>query len=529
MNRVNFVPYRVMIVAFAIISTTSTTYAFEITKGDSEFRLSLNNTLKYSTAFRLKNASSTLTSSPNQDDGNNNFNKGLVSNRFDLLTELDGVYKNFGFRVSGATWYDDVYHRSTDNQSNTSNNTSANEFSSHTKKIMGGDVDLLDALVYANFPVVDGMEGTVRVGRHTLLWGESLFFGANGIAGGQAPRDIIKLSSVPNSQTKETAIPTGKISLDIPLSETLTLGAYVGYEWEKSRMVPMGAYLSSVDTLEGESLLAGPNRLIRARDIGGSDSGQYGIQLKWTNYDLDADFGFYATRHNAYTSSNLYNNFPASEYQFAYAQGIESYGVSMAKSIGLWSLAGEMSYRRNAPLSSLSQNLTPGGIRYDNGKNPGYAIGETAHAQVSWIASLGPSIISREASFIGEVAWNTRLKTTENENMLNPNADRSAVGMRLVYSPTYRQLFDGLDVSPSIGLGHTWGKSSAIGPGFGVDGGGDINFGVRAIYRNNWTASANYITYLGKEANFLDNRNAAQYTQALKDRDFISFSLQTTF
>jgi hypothetical protein len=156
-------------------------------------------------------------------------------------------------------------------------------------------------------------------------------------------------------------------------------------------------------------------------------------------------------------------------------------------------------------------------------------VGETLHAQVSWIASLGPSFISREASFVGEIAWNKRHKVTKNEPMLNPNADRTATALRMVYSPTYRQLFDGVDVTPSVGLGYAWGKSSAVGPAFGVDKGGDINFGVRAVYLGEWLASINFVKYLGPEAPTLDNASRAQFKQALKDRDFVSFSLSTTF
>jgi hypothetical protein len=113
--------------------------------------------------------------------------------------------------------------------------------------------------------------------------------------------------------------------------------------------------------------------------------------------------------------------------------------------------------------------------------------------------------------------------------MLNPNADRTATALRMVYSPTYRQLFSGVDVTPSVGVGYAWGKSSAVGPAFGVDKGGDINFGVRALYLGEWTASVNFIKFLGPEGPTLDNANNAQFKQALKDRDYVSFALSTTF
>jgi hypothetical protein len=89
----------------------------------------------------------------------------------------------------------------------------------------------------------------------------------------------------------------------------------------------------------------------------------------------------------------------------------------------------------------------------------------------------------QEASFVGEVAWNQRVKFTRNAQMANPNATKSATALRMVLTPTYRQVLPGLDLSPSIGVGYTAGRSSALGsPAFGVDKGGDFNLGLGAVY-----------------------------------------------
>jgi len=68
--------------------------AFEVETGQPDLKILWDTTLKYSTAFRLKNPSSAIvggsnydasgsTYFPNTDDGSNNFKKGLVSNRLD--------------------------------------------------------------------------------------------------------------------------------------------------------------------------------------------------------------------------------------------------------------------------------------------------------------------------------------------------------------------------------------------------------------------------------------------------------------
>lgn len=527
--------------------------AFEIETGDPDFKLRWDNTLKYSAALRLDKpltALSTTAFGPrgvvgpnnlNQDDGNNNFGRGLVSNRLDLLSELDASYGAFGARLSAAAWYDAVYNRGNQNSSTSANHTPRNEFPQETREVMGRKAELLDAFVYGRFDLGE-MPASVRLGRHTLLWGESLFFGSNGIAGGMAPLDLPKLLSVPNSQFKEIARPTGKLSGQVQLSPSLTLGAYVGYEWEKTRLMPVGAYLSTSDSLGpgAERINAGPlGAFVRQADLDASENGQYGLQLRWRVDAIETDLGFYAIRYHATGPSNIWTTLSgappalaASSYRWAYHEGVRAFGVSAAKTVGEWSLAAEASYRQNTPLASSGQTVIPAfgqGVDFNNSDRPGYAVGETAHLQFSWLASLGPSFLAKEASFLGEIAWNTRVKVTRNEAMLNPNADKSATAMRLVFSPSYRQVLPGLDLSPSLGLGYGWGKSSAVGPAFAVDHGGDLTLGLGAVYLGTWNANLSAVRFLGRAASTLDNSNNAQFQQALKDRNFLSLSLRTTF
>jgi hypothetical protein len=249
---------------------------------------------------------------------------------------------------------------------------------------MGRKAELLDAFVFGKFQLGD-KPATVRLGRHTLLWGESLFFGANGIAGGMAPLDLPKLLSVPNSQFKEIARPTGKLSGQMQLSDGFTLGAYVAYEWEKTRLMPVGAYLSSSDSLGpgAERINAGPTGTFAyAGDVDARDSGQGGVQLRWHVDALDTDFGLYAIRYHATGPSNIWTTLAgappalsASSFRWAYHEGIRAFGASFAKTIDEWSLAGEASYRQNTPLASSGQSVIP-------------AIGLGAVYLGSWNANL---------------------------------------------------------------------------------------------------------------------------------------------
>jgi hypothetical protein len=538
-------PLMLAAITLAILGITDSAGAIELDSGNPDVKIRWDNTVKYSLMHRMESASPALSAAlpvtANQDDGNNNFSRGLVSNRLDLFSELDFSATNYGARVSAAAWYDGVYNQGTSNTSFTSNHNPRGDFPDETRKLMGRNAEVLDAFVWGKFDLGE-KTASVRLGRHTLLWGESLFFGANGIAGGQAPLDLIKLLSVPNATFKEIAQPTGKLSGQVQLTDSVTLGAYLGYEWKKTRLIPVGAYLSTSDALGAgaERINAGPAGAFTALgDIEPSQSGQGGVQLRWRADSIDTDFGLYAIRYHATGPSNIYTTltgFPpaltASTFQWAYHEGIRAFGASFAKTINEWSLAGEVSIRQNTPLASSGQAvLSSIGVNagLDNASKPGYAVGETVHAQFSWLASLGPSFVSREASFLGEIAWNNRTKVTLNEQMLNPNADQAAMGIRMVYSPVYRQALPGLDLTPSIGMGYTWGRSSAVGPAFGVDKGGDINLGVSGVYLGRWTVAANYVHYLGEAAPTLDATNNAQYLQALKDRNFLTLSIRTTF
>jgi hypothetical protein len=543
--------HRLTALAFATVLAAGA-QAFEVDTGSEDFKLRWDNTVKYSAATRLKSRSPALATTArgpggvvvgpnnlNQDDGDNNFAKGWVSNRLDLFSEADISFRrDLGARISGAAWYDAVYQQHTDNRTASSNHSPASDFPDETRRVMGRKAEWLDAFVYAKGDIGD-TPVSARLGRHSLLWGESLFFGANGIAGGQAPVDLVKLTTVPNSQFKETVRPTGKLSAQVQVGSDASIGAYVGYEWERSRFIPVGSYLSATDVLGpgAEIVNTGPGGIYRrGGEVTPAGTGQGGLQFRFRAWD--ADFGLYAIRYHATAPSNLYFTrsavapgvTAANSFQVQYHEGIRAYGLSAAKTLEEWSLAGEVSYRQNTPLSSFGQTEVIGVSRaFDTRSNPSYAVGESVHAQFSWVASLGPSFVSQEASFLGEIAWNARTRFTTNAQYANPLADRSAVGLRMVYTPTYRQVIDGLDLAPSVGIGVTRGRSSAVGPGFGVDRGGDMNVGITGTYLDRWIAALNYVHYFGPEGGSLDNAQFAQFKQALKDRDYLTLSVRTTF
>lgn len=510
--------------------------AAQIDVGDPDVNLRWDNTVKYSNAFRLGPRSSIVMADARTDDGDRNFAPGLVSNRLDLLSELDVSYKGFGARASEAAWYDSVYNESNDNDSPaTSNNIHEpyNRFSAATRDRMGRKAELLDAFVFAKGMVGD-MSGTIRFGRHTLIFGESLFFGANGIANAQGPVDLVKLLSVPSSQFKEVLRPVEQVSGQLQITPKLSANAYYQLKWDRSVIPPVGSYLSTSDIAGEGAESAGP--FIRGRDIVPRNSGQGGLQLRYRT-DFDFEFGLFGARYSD-KSPNIYltldpTTFAPANLVQVYAQDITTFGASFSTTVGSWNIAGESSVRNNTPLVSDPQVVVAGAA--DNLHDPAYAVGRTAHAQVSAVYLLQTTPLWQGGVFLAELAANRRLSISRNPAAMDPNTTRDALALRMVLSPTYYQVWSGVDLSVPIGLGYNpAGRSSAVFAfNGGVAHGGDFSLGLTATCNETWELGMNLVTYFGHTESFLvpPNSNTAflSFGQALHDRDFASFYVKHTF
>lgn len=520
-------------------------HGFEISTDNSEIKARWDNTFKYSAAFRLKNPSDLLTTittpaGANVDDGDRNFRRGLISNRLDLLSEFDISYRNFGARVSGAAWYDSVYNRSNDNDSpNSANATSVpyNEFTAGTRDLMGRYGEFLDAFVYGKGEL-GNLPASFRLGRHTLLYGESLFFGANGIAGAQSPVDVIKAVGVPNSQFKEFIRPVAQASGQIAVMPNLTVGGYYQFDWERNRLPPVGSYFSFVDILDkgGERLIAatpfGPFGILgRGADMKAKNSGQFGAQLKYRPESYGGEWGLYASQFHS-KNPVVYNQFYSGQYRLVYPEKIRAYGASFSTTLDALQVSAEVSMRTNMPLQA------PGGainlfapVNENNNSNPAYAVGRSGHAQLSWIYSMPRTPLWEGGFLLGEIAWNRRLSVSKNPGQIDPNATRDASALWLSIQPQYFQVLPGLDLTVPIGLTYgISGKSSVVdfSPA-APHRGGNISVGIVGNYRNTWLATLNYTHYYGDGGQVLDPNFNFSYLNVWKDRDFISLSIQRTF
>jgi hypothetical protein len=496
--------------------------AFEVDTR-SEVKVRWDNMVRYSAARRLGGQSPALLANINTDDGNRNFDTGLISNRLDLLSELDVTYKSTGLRVSGAAWYDTRYNRPNDHDSPSTANPFTvpyNAFTDATRELHGRRAEILDAFVFANGSI-GNMPASVRVGKHTLLWGESLLLATNGISYGQAPLDTIKAQSSPGSQAKELFMPVGQVSGQLQPSDDLSLAAFVQYDWRKSRLPAAGSYFSSADTRDagGERLLLAPQpgpALLRGTDATARDSGQWGISARYYARELDTEFGVYHLRFND-KLPQVYTRPGEGSYALVYPEDIRVLGASFSTVVGDTNVAGEIHVRRHMPLASVPLTVPPG-TPADNRNNPLYAVGNTVHAQVSVIHPLTATPWWDSATISAEAGGLYRTSVTRNAGNLDPARDRSAWGFSVRFTPSYLQVLPELDLSVPVSLTYNVKGKTPVTSAFNGDNAGNFSIGLNGEYRKTWNVALQYTNYFGGAA-----------VQPLKDRDFISLSLQRTF
>jgi len=544
-------------------------YAAGAEDGGDGVRLTWNNSVRYGLAARTRGQDPALTRNPNADDGNRNFGKGLIVNRIELFSELDAELRpGTGARISGQAWYDTVYNRSNDNPGFAGGavpnhfSAPANEFTATTRRLHGRDAQLRDAFIFHKFDAA-GRPVTVRLGQHALVWGESLFFAGNAIAGAQSPFDIARLQADPTAQAKEFVLPVPQISGQVQLTPTTTVAAYYQFDWKPNRFPAVGSYFSTSDVFGpgAENMWVGPGASVgRAPDLEPKKSGQGGVQLRWSA--LETDFGLYAVRFHDKTPQLVtqVGMGPTGPrpigFRHAYHEGTTALGFSASRTFGDANIAVEASVRRNQVLASSGGTADASALlsvitgfpipASDNTDHPAYAVGKTAHLNVSTIWTLQPSALWREAMLVGEVAWNRMLSCDKNcvspapgaAPALDPNGKRDALGLRLVFSPMYRQVAPGLDVAVPIGLGWSprGSRSLAMGPGIlPPDHGGDVTLGLAAVYNNTWNINLAYTHFLGRADTTLSSDPARAsappftYGQSLKDRNFVSLTVRRSF
>ncbi|MCA0243664.1 MAG: DUF1302 domain-containing protein [Proteobacteria bacterium] len=538
--------------------------AIGIDVGNDDVQVRFDNTVRYNLGLRADSQNEAILRAINNDDGDRNFKRhAIVTNRIDLLSEFDVVYrKSLGARVSGAAWYDQAYTGALDNTSVATSNhlaggVQALGLSNVTRRYFkGASGEFLDAFVFAAGDV-GGMAATLRLGRHTINWGEALLGGGaiHGISYGQAPLDQAKALATPGIEAKELYRPLNQVSGQIQVTPTLSLAAQYYLEWKSYRFPEAGSYLGFSDALldGGEAILlpvGGTTRLVtRAADVKPKDRGDWGLAMRWSPEWLDGTAGLYYRKFSDKVPQQATLRPTASppipqQYLLMYGSDIEMLGLSLTRQIAGISVGVDLNHRRNMPLVSGGVNLVTATTALPQPGQTLGARGNTWHAVVNAIGSLPSTPLYNAASWNAELTWSHWSKVTSDPyNVFKgsatyaanaANIDRvtkDAVGIAIGFTPTWYQVFPGADlalpVSASIGVD----GNSAVSLG-GNKGAGSYAIGLALDVQSRYRFDLKYVDYFGSFNTNATTGAVAVYngsTAMLKDRGAVYFTFKTTF
>ncbi len=291
--------------------------AFELSGSSGKYTLNLDITLSYGARYRVQERDMSIISpfeggtaySVNGDDGDLNFDKGIVSNTPKATVDLSFAYDlgsnySIGLFARASAFYDFALMGSCCERT---------ELTDEALDWAGSRTELLDAYLWWQFPI-----GEIRVGSQVLNWGESTF-----IQGGLSVINPVDVSAlrVPGSELREAFRPVGMVWASFDLSSNLSVEGFYEYEWEPIVIDPPGTYFSTNDFAGpgGEDVFLafadfpdtgeqpffmGPDRdtlypypfmsVPRADTQEAKDGGQYGLALRWYLPSLGGtEFGLY--------------------------------------------------------------------------------------------------------------------------------------------------------------------------------------------------------------------------------------------
>ncbi len=514
-----------------------------------------------------------LAYSVNNDDGNVNYNKGLISNAIKVTHDLDLEYKNFGAFVRGSYFYD--FH-----------NSDKSELTKAAKDKVAKDADLLDAYVRGSFDI-GGRPLDLRVGNQVVSWGESTFI-QNSI-NVLNPIDVAKIR-IPGAELREALLPVPMVWASQQLTDNITLEAVYLARFEHTEIDPRGTYFSTNDFASdgGEYIAVGfgavpdvvcgtaspfsVNCVPRNADRDADDDGQFGLALRVFAPQLnDTEFGlFFAKYHSrlpiisavATTTPGQPTAPMNGRYFIEYPEDIKLYGISFNTELSDSGVAlqGEYSHRVDVPLqiedveillsalcspaSQLATNPVLGCPAGPGGEIAGYRRHEVGQLQFTGTKVFG-SVNPFNASqwvLLAEVGvthvYDLPSKGTLRyegpgtplpgnalaaagsgvPQQLDGWADETSWGYRFVTRLDYNSALGAATLSPRIAFAHDVNGTSPGPGGNFIEDRKAITLGLGINYLNQWTGDFSYTNFFG----------GGSFNQ-IHDRDFVAFNVKYSF
>lgn len=179
--------------------------------------------------------------SSNIDDGNLNYDKGIVSSNVRATGEVAARWRNFGAYARVTGFYDFV---------NQDKDPQRTEFNGDAEKLVGSDIELRESYIsWRFFP--GGMPTIFRVGQQIINWSETSF-----VRDGLDIINPVNLVTVlqPTSIQEDLRTPQRMVWFAANITETFSVEAFYQYEWEPVKLPPVGWYFSNLDAIGGEGL-----------------------------------------------------------------------------------------------------------------------------------------------------------------------------------------------------------------------------------------------------------------------------------
>lgn len=528
--------------------------AFEIPTSNSDLAVRWDNTVKYNVGWRLGERDKTLGDTWGLQAGEYIFDKGdVVTNRLDVLTEFDVIYKkNFGVRVSAALWYDNAYD---DNVKGNPAYQAAgmgtaypnNKFTHSVSRYYTHSGEILDAFVFGRVDLGD-VPVNIKAGRHNIYWGESLFSPIHGVSYSQSPVDFRKAIATPGSDAKELFLPLNQISAQAQITDGFSVAAQYLLDWKPYRIYEGGTYFTYFDPFfQGGTNYLG-TQFLGDVDTGPfakpKDRGDWGVNAKW-NSEFGT-LGLYARKFDDKVMAVLSD--PNGNLVNAYAKDVKLWGVSLSKQLGGVAYGAELVHRKNTALNSVF-----GGTQM--------ARGDTWHALVNAIAFVGKTALFDSAVVLAEVTY-SRLDKVYGSTAANYSAEgytcigptllpngtkkdgcstKDAFGLSLTVTPTWYQALPSVDLTMPLHY-DTGLKGNSPVPFGGNEHSGTWSIGLGADYLSKYKLDISYNRYFGDYtavpnwfAGTVPGIGAMQFGSSnggnaiIHDRDMLSITFKTTF
>ncbi|MGJ7517617.1 DUF1302 domain-containing protein [Pseudomonas baetica] len=584
-------PLALAIVALMTGSASATT--FDI---NDDWSLSTKTTLSLGSSWSTQNPDKSLMTRANAlqaqgvqangtsvsaDDNRLNFERGdPISQVFKGLTDISLDGQGQGAFVRFKYWYDHAYE---------TRNGRFKDFDDSgwddLSKFKG--FEMLDAYVWKDFQVAEHPL-SVKVGNQVLSWGESLLIqnGINVIN----PLDITAFNR-PGVEIKEGQLPVEMVSFSFGLSDTTNLEGFYQYNWRPSVLDGCGTFFAASDAIQKgcgplylsqvltdqQMQAAGLYAPSRGNESP-SDNGQFGFALRQMIPALnDAEAAIYFINYHSrlpyFTldakNTALRGTFPGGiqppTYAAAFPENIRLYGISLngvEPNSGI-SLAGELSYRPNMPLSINAPDVNvavisgpsgsswvqlPSGFNINNGsrfdawERKGVwqatasatqaidnVLGATrlslfGEAGVVHIDDLGDERLGRSAAFGRSSTRNGTPCNTVASGVTNQYCTDKGFatdwswGYRLRASLEYSDVLPGINLIPAVNWRHDVEGYSYDPQGPFQEGQQALGVSLTGVYMNDYSVELAYNAFFGSN----------DYS-TLDDRDFASVSFKADF